>query len=265
MRRIAFIAGVLIASGALVAGIYAAPLKTISGTPKNDVLRGTPAADTLNGKGGNDRLYGRGGNDTLVGGAGNDLLVGGAGKDKLRCGPGQDTAIADVKDSVGSDCETVKGLPATPPSPTPPAPTPPAPPAPPAPTGPTAKAGHYCGFTNQGKSICFDATTTTVSHFETTSDVDCGTATLSDFSLRFGGSTPIQSDLSFSFSYDGPITTSSDSPFKNVSTSYSLSGKFDTAGSATGTLSIKRFSFDYEGTHYDCAAAGYGWQARAGA
>jgi hypothetical protein len=261
MRKIAFTALVLIASGALVAGIVAAPLKTIAGTPKNDVLKGTPAADTLLGKGGNDRLYGRGGNDTLVGGGGNDLLVGGPGKDKLRCGPGRDTAVADALDTVSSDCETVRGLPAAPPPPTPP--SPPAPPAPP--PAPTAKAGHYCGFTNQGKSICFDASTTAVSHFETTSDVDCGTATLSDFSLRFGGSTPIQADLSFSFSYDGPITTSSDSPFKNVSTSYSLTGKFDTVGNATGTLSLKRFSFDYYGTHYECAAAGYGWQAKAGA
>ena len=262
MRKIFFTALVLIASGALVTGLVAAPLKTITGTPKNDVLRGTAAADTLIGRGGNDRLYGKAGNDTLVGGGGNDLLVGGPGKDKLRCGPGHDTAIADASDTVGSDCETVKGLAGSTPTP-PPEPTPPAPPAPP--PAPTAKAGHYCGFTNQGKSICFDASTTTVSHFETTSDVDCGTATLSDFSLRFGGSTPIQADLSFSFSYDGPITTSPDSPFKNVSTSYSLTGKFDTAGNAAGTLSLKRFSFDYYGTHYDCAAAGYGWQAKAGA
>jgi hypothetical protein len=262
MRRLAFIAGVLIASGALVAGIYAAPLKTIAGTPKNDVLRGTPAADTLNGKAGNDKLYGRGGNDTLVGGAGNDLLVGGAGKDKLRCGPGQDTAIADAKDSVGSDCETVKGLPATPPAPTPPAPTPPAPPAP---TGPTAKAGHYCGFTNQGKSICFDATTTTVSNFDTTSDIACGSlGTIPDLRLEFPDSTPIRSDLSFSFSFSGAVDTG-DSPIKNLTMSYTVSGKFDTAGNATGILNFSQLSFDVEGMHVDCGAAPYAWQAKAGA
>jgi len=28
---------------------------------------------------------------------------------------------------------------------------------------------------------------------------------------------------------------------------------------------VSRFSFDYQGTHYDCAAAGYGWQAKLGA
>jgi RTX calcium-binding nonapeptide repeat (4 copies) len=264
MRRIAFIAGVVIASGALVAGIYAAPLKTIAGTPKNDVLRGTPAADTLNGKGGNDKLYGRGGNDTLIGGAGNDLLVGGAGKDNLRCGPGHDTAIADAKDSVSSDCETVKGLPATTPTP-PPEPTPPTPPAPPAPTGPTAKAGHYCGFTNQGKSICFDATTTTVSNFDTTSDIACGSlGTVPDLRLEFRGSAPIQSDLTFTFSFNGPVDAG-DSGLTNVKMSYSVTGKFDTAGNATGILNFSQLSFDYQGLHVDCGAAPYAWQAKAGA
>ena len=151
-------------------------------------------------------------------------------------------------------------LPATAP---PPAPTPPAPPAPP--PRPASKAGHYCGFTNQGKSICFDATGTSVANFATTSDVDCGIGILSDVGLSFSGATQIQPDLSFSFSYNGPLQTESGSSITNVSTSYSVSGKLDTAGNATGTLNLNRFSFDYQGTHYDCAAAGYGWQAKLGA
>jgi hypothetical protein len=260
MRRIVLIAGVLVLTGALVAGSSAAPLKIINGTPKNDVLKGTARADVLNGRAGNDKLYGKAGNDTLVGGAGNDLLVGGPGRDNLRCGAGKDTAMADETDTVGGDCETVKGLPSAAPPPAPP-PPPPAPPP-----GPTAKAGHYCGFTNQGKSICFDVSGTSVAHVETTSDVDCGSVgTLTNLSLSFSGSTQIQSDLSFSFKYDGPLETDSGSPLTNVSTSYSLTGKLDTAGNATGTLNLNRFSFDYQGTHYDCAAAGYAWQAKAGA
>jgi Ca2+-binding RTX toxin-like protein len=259
MRKIAFTALVLIASGALVAGPSAAPLKTITGTPKNDVLRGTAGADTLSGRGGNDRLYGKGGNDTLSGGGGNDLLAGGPGKDRLRCGPGRDTAVADASDTVGSDCETVKGLPSSEPAP-PPEPTPPAP-AP----GPTAKAGHYCGFTNQGKSICFDATATTVSHFDTTSDITCGSlGTIPDLRLQFGGSAPIQSDLSFTFSFNGPVDAG-DSGLTNVKMSYSVTGKFDTAGNATGILNFSQLSFDYQGFHVDCGAAPYAWQAKAGA
>lgn len=265
MRKIALIVGVFVLTGVAVAGISAATMKTIVGTPKNDVLRGTPAADRIDGKAGNDRLLGNAGNDLLIGGLGKDTLVGGAGKDTLRCGAGKDTAVADKTDVVGSDCEVVRGLPAPPPT-EPPPPAPPPPPPPPA--GPKAKAGHYCGFTNQGKSICFDvgADSTQVANFETTSDVTCGNVgILRDVTLSFGGSRPIQADLSFSFAYDGPLQTSSDSPVTNVSTSYSVSGKLDTDGNATGTLNLNRFSFDYSGTHYDCAAAGYAWQARVGA
>ena len=260
MRKLALMVAVLVLTGALVGGVSASAVKTINGTPKNDVLRGTAGADTINGKAGNDKLFGNAGNDTLVGGSGNDVLVGGPGKDRLRCGGGRDTASADATDTVASDCEVVKGLPATAP---PPAPTPPAPPAPP--PGPASKAGHYCGFTNQGKSICFDATGTSVANFATTSDVDCGIGILSDVGLSFSGATQIQPDLSFSFSYNGPLQTESGSSITNVSTSYSVSGKLDTAGNATGTLNLNRFSFDYQGTHYDCAAAGYAWQAKAGA
>ncbi|HLB19141.1 MAG TPA: hypothetical protein VK613_08430 [Gaiellaceae bacterium] len=253
-------AAVLVLTGALVGGVSASAMRTINGTPKNDVLRGTKGADTINGKAGNDKLYGNAGNDTLIGGSGKDLLVGGPGKDTIRCGPGRDTVIADASDTVGNECEVVKGLPATPPPPAPPPPPPAPPPA------PAAKAGHYCGFTNQGKSICFDVVGSSAANFATTSDVDCGdVGILQDVGLSFSGSAPIQPDLTFSFTYNGPLTTSPDSVITNVSTSYTVSGKVDTAGNATGTLNLNRFSFDYQGTHHDCAAAGYGWQAKAGA
>jgi pimeloyl-ACP methyl ester carboxylesterase len=103
----------------------------IPGTGGNDTLRGTARADSLNGKGGNDRLLGLAGNDLLVGGPGNDVLTGGPGRDRLSCGPGRDTANADANDRVGSDCETVKGIPKPPPEPEPtPEPEQPPPPAP---------------------------------------------------------------------------------------------------------------------------------------
>jgi lysophospholipase L1-like esterase len=85
---------------------------TIVGTPRGDVLRGSPRNDKIYGKGGNDRLYGYGGNDFLVGGPGADLLA---------CGSGRDTATADARDTVRSDCEVVRGRP----KPSPPRPTPP--------------------------------------------------------------------------------------------------------------------------------------------
>jgi RTX calcium-binding nonapeptide repeat (4 copies) len=181
MRRFTLIAGTFVLAGALVASVAAGTARVIVGTAKNDVLKGTARADTLDGRAGNDTLSGLGGNDVLTGGKGNDKIVGGPGKDKLRCGAGMDTAVADAADSVGTDCEVVKGLPVTSPPPAQPAPTPPAPVE-------RAQPGRYCGFTNQGKSICIDVTgdSLAVTQFETTSDVDCETATAT-FGLSFGG------------------------------------------------------------------------------
>ena len=110
----------------------------IPGTGGNDTLRGTARADSLYGKGGNDRLLGLAGNDLLVGGPGNDRLTGGPGSDRLSCGPGRDTANADAKDRVGSDCESVKGIPNPTPEPEP-TPEPPPPPA----TGQKIDVGGY--------------------------------------------------------------------------------------------------------------------------
>ena len=258
MRKVILIAGVLVLTGALVSGLSAAALRTIPGTPKNDVLRGTAKADRIDGKGGNDTLYGLAGNDTLSGGPGNDRLVGGRGSDTLRCGPGKDIAVADASDSVAEDCEAISGLPVNPPA----EPTPPAPPATP---GLKARPGHYCGFTNQGKSICYDVTPDSlgVMNFETGSTVTCGEVEAT-FGLTFGAATLIQPDLTFSFTYKGPID-SGDPSVTNIKADYTVSGKLDTEGNATGTLFLGQFSFDAEGTHYDCASAPYAWQARVGA
>src|SRR6478735_7965238 len=75
------------------------------------IIRGTPKNDTLRGSGGDDKLYGLAGNDYLSGGPGNDVLSGGPGADVLACGPGRDTAVADARDKIGADCETVQGVP----------------------------------------------------------------------------------------------------------------------------------------------------------
>src|SRR5436305_3534509 len=98
----------VLAGVALIAST-SARASTIVGTPRNDVIRGTAKADILIGKAGSDKLYGLGGNDALVAGPGNDTVVGGVGTDKLQCGPGRDIAIADARDKVSADCETVRG------------------------------------------------------------------------------------------------------------------------------------------------------------
>jgi RTX calcium-binding nonapeptide repeat (4 copies) len=91
---------------------------TMNGTAFADVLRGLAGNDRLNGRGGNDRLFGGAGHDALTGGAGIDLLDAGAGNDRIsardgirdtvRCGPGRDTVVADRRDSVSRNCETVR-------------------------------------------------------------------------------------------------------------------------------------------------------------
>jgi RTX calcium-binding nonapeptide repeat (4 copies) len=252
MRRLLVAVGISVLTLGLVTGVWARTSARIVGTPKKDVLTGTRNAD---------RLDGRAGNDTLKGLGGNDLLIGGPGKDRLRCGPGRDTARADAADVVAKDCETVKGLPAEQPALPPAEPAPPPPPPPPA--APQVKSGHYCGFTNQGKSICFDVRGAEVGAFETTSVVDCGQFGFTA-SLGFGGPTPVQSDLTFSYTYNGPLD-SAGPDIKNIATSYTVSGKLDSAGNGTGVLNLAKLSFDYKGEHVDCAAAPYAWQAREGA
>ncbi len=73
----------------------------------NDDVKAGGGRDVVDGGPGNDRLDGGPGNDTLRGGRGNDTLIGGPGADTLSCGPGRDTAIADKRDHVAGDCETV--------------------------------------------------------------------------------------------------------------------------------------------------------------
>ncbi len=251
---------VLVLTGALVAGISAATMKTINGTARNDVSLGDawPGHTERQGRQRQAARQGRQRHPDRRSGQRSRRRRAGPRPTRLRAG--RDTAIADTADTVGGDCEVVKGL---------------------------AQRGVHLRLRlrrqrhlhrrrrrqgrpllrvhQSGQSICFDTTGTSVARFETTSDLDCGIGILQDIGLSFGGSTKIQSDLSFSFAYDGPLETGSGSPITNVTTSYAVSGKFDTAGNAAGTLNVNRFSFDYQGTHYNCAAAGYGWQAKVGA
>jgi len=93
----------------------------------DDLLVGRDGADALAGGPGRDRLRGGSGRDSLVGGAGPDVLLGSAGHDGLRggsgrdrisasdgvrdvitCGRGRALVIADRRDSVARNCETVR-------------------------------------------------------------------------------------------------------------------------------------------------------------
>jgi hypothetical protein len=145
-------------------------------------------------------------------------------------------------------------------------PAPPLPPAPPPPTPLAAKAGKYCGFNDQGRTVCLDVASDglTVTSFVTQSLVTCADGSQWYWLLSFGGRTIALDNLSFTFGYSGPLTTSSTTT-TNIQTTYSLSGTFDQVGNAQGQVALTSISFDSGGTHYSCSSAPYGWHAKLGA
>jgi hypothetical protein len=243
-----------VAAAAAAVGILAtaAGAATIVGTATNDVLKGSPRAD---------KLYGRAGNDSLRGYAGNDLLVGGAGADVLSCGGGVDTAIADAKDRVAKDCETVKGLP-KPPSPAPPPPSPPPPPAappppappPPPPAAPPVRPGFYGGSTSQGEAINLQVTpdSATVSTLNVVIDLNCPDFGRSfRFDLHWRG-LRINADRSFQ-GQDSEVE-------EGITWAYSVAGRFTPEGPASGTLQVDA-SGTANGVLVKCSTAAVGWNA----
>jgi Ca2+-binding RTX toxin-like protein len=252
---------ILAAAAVVVVGLVATAswAANIAGTAKNDTLRGTAKADRISGGGGNDKLYGLGGNDVLNGGPGSDLLVGGPGADALNCGPGHDTAIADTSDKLVG-CEVVKGLPKSPPpAPPPPPPTTTTTTTPPPPA--VAKPGIYCGFSEQGPGLCLTTSDdgTAVVKFDTSAIIDCTGGSRWTFEVTISGaSVLLQSDLSFSYTFNGTLTDSS-GQLQNIKESEFVKGTFTTDGKADGTLALSTVSFDYAGQHYDCTQNPVGW------
>jgi hypothetical protein len=227
-----------VASICLAASARAA---SISGTAKNDVLRGTAGADRIYGKAGNDKLYGLGGNDYLNGGPGNDVLAGGPGADTIVCGAGRDTVNADSSDKVAKDCEVVRGL------------KPIAKPA-------NVVPGLYCGFTNQGRSICFSVTPDRRAFAKARfgARADCHPDFTWDGTIDFPGTTPLAPDGSFTYTVDHMTP---DSKIDGLIGSY-VRGKIDSAGNAQGQMHMTGISFTDSGTSYSCETADTTWTAK---
>jgi RTX calcium-binding nonapeptide repeat (4 copies) len=227
---------IVVVAGALLASAGSVLASTIVGTAGDDSLRGTPRADKLYGKAGNDKLYGFRGNDLLVGGAGNDLLVGGAGADRLVCGLGRDTAQADARDKVASDCEIVRGL----------VPPPQAPPAAP---------GLYCGPTSQDLLICFEvaggaSAERTIPTMRLTVQMACEPSRQLFYSFEIRSHVTVRSDRTF-------IAPVSLAGFAAV-----VQGEFDSVGtSATGSLTVQ-FAEQQAGVRYECDSGAVSWQAK---
>ncbi len=214
-------------AGVLLASAGSALASTIVGTARNDTVRGTPKADQLYGKAGNDKLFGL---------RGNDLLVGGAGADRLVCGPGRDTAQADAKDKVASDCEIVKGL-VPPPQP------------------PPATPGLYCGPTSQDMVICFDVVGSatgarTIPNIRLTVQMACQPRDQVFYTLEIRSYVTVESDRTFT------------APVSLAGFSATVLGEFDAAGnSATGSLTVQ-FAEERAGVLYECDSGLVSWRAR---
>jgi len=191
-----------------------AAAKRIVGTARNDVLRGTRGPDVIYGKAGNDKLYGRGGNDRLYGGP---------GADKFICGPGRDTVYVDRRDTIGRDCEVVRGV------------RPPKPPPPPSP--PLVAPGHYVAPTNQSRDVTFDVggDGVTISNLRMEYNAQCDPpGTISGAVATYSGTVAITPSRTFSLSSstsDGSLTITINGSFAADGT---VSGTFDAHTVQTG-------------------------------
>lgn len=160
-----------------------------------------------------------------------------------------------------SGCDT-----SSPPPPPPPPPsttttttTTPAPPPP----SPAALPGQYCGFTEQGPGLCVTTSSDgrAVQAFQTSAIVDCTDGSRWTWTVSFSGrAIPLQADLSFSYNYSGPLTSSSGT-VTNIQETEFINGKFTPNAMADGRLAITSISFDYQGQHYDCTQGAVGWHA----
>ncbi len=249
-RRARIPVPLLIIAAAAVIASGSALAANIIGTPRGEVIRGTAKAD---------RLYGRGGDDRLFGLAGNDYLAGGAGLDRISCGPGRDRVLADPRDKVAKDCESVVRTGTAPPTAPPPETTPPpataVPPPPPPPPPPTqlAKPGFFGGFASTGGSVNFvvGADRRSFSQFAFSYQAECQPPGRLSAALTYSGTIPIAADRTFAA--DGTTSTG---------VTVKFNGSFDASGaSASGRFQV-HVTHEEDGTHYDCDSGGADWSAK---
>jgi Ca2+-binding RTX toxin-like protein len=80
----------------------------VIGTAQADQITGDDNPQAILGGDGDDVLDGGGGNDAILGQAGDDAITSRDGRiDVVSCGAGNDTVVADRRDIVSRDCESV--------------------------------------------------------------------------------------------------------------------------------------------------------------
>ncbi len=73
--------------------------------------------------------------------------------------------------------------------------------------------------------------------------------------------TALQADLSFSYTYSGPLGSSS-TTVTDIQTTYTIAGRFGTPGEASGTVAISSIAFTYDGERYTCSQNPVPWNAK---
>jgi len=126
----------------------------------------------------------------------------------------------------------------------------------------TAQHGTFCGFTDQGRGLCFGVAgdPKTVTKFRLAVDTSCTPPLTFRRSTRVPGPYAIAEDGTFSFTKRSTGTASAGGPF---TITHRVQGAFDAAGaSATGTLEA-HVAYDAPGgQHYECDSQTFNWSAQ---
>ena len=101
--------------------------------------------------------------------------------------------------------------------------------------------GRYCGFTNQGVSVCVDVTPDGRGITNLVAEVVANCQPTAQFKLTVSsqGVIPLDSNLSFTDDY------------RSTDLDQFATGTFDPDGNVRGQLHV-RANFDSQGTHYMC-------------
>jgi hypothetical protein len=137
--------------------------------------------------------------------------------------------------------------------------------------GPPPPDGHYAGTTDESKNVSFDSAPiwstvprdvggSRLTNVKVSSSISCTPAKTLTYSITVDAGRWIQLNADNTFAY-ARIGNVNDPSRQNVSASYFLAGKIDTAGSAAGSYYIQQIAFDESGTHYNCTGAPHGWTA----
>lgn len=120
-----------------------------------------------------------------------------------------------------------------------------------------ALPGTYCGFTTSQHGVCLDVPEggREFRNLRTTAVLRCGADVFFLLELTADVTVPFRANLSFDHRFTQPI------PGGDPVTAF-LRGSFDQAGATTGTLTLSRPSFTFEGTRYTCSGGGATWTAK---